>query len=61
MISLILIIFSQSSPRCGSTPCLLYGYGGFNVSLTPTFSVSRAIFMHCFNGIIAVPNLRGGG
>ncbi|XP_026463642.1 prolyl endopeptidase-like [Ctenocephalides felis] len=55
------ICSKKSSPRCGSTPCLLYGYGGFNVSLTPTFSVSRAIFMHCFNGIIAVPNLRGGG
>lgn len=44
----------------GRRPTLLYGYGGFNVSLTPYFSVEYAIWME-MGGVIAVPNLRGGG
>src|SRR5690606_133734 len=44
----------------GTNPTILYGYGGFNISLTPTFSVTNAVWMEqC--GIYAVPNLRGGG
>jgi prolyl oligopeptidase len=46
--------------RDGSTPTLLYGYGGFNVSLTPSFSIAMVVWLE-LGGAYAVPNLRGGG
>jgi prolyl oligopeptidase len=44
----------------GKNPTLLYGYGGFNISLTPAFSVANLVWME-MGGVYAVPNLRGGG
>ncbi len=44
----------------GKNPTILYGYGGFNISLNPSFSITNAIWMEQ-GGIYAVPNLRGGG
>jgi prolyl oligopeptidase len=40
---------------------ILYGYGGFNISLTPTFSPARLVFLNNINGMLCVANLRGGG
>ena len=44
----------------GNNPVLLYAYGGFNISLTPAFSVSNAVWLE-MGGVYAQPNLRGGG
>ena len=44
----------------GKNPTILYGYGGFNISLQPNFSIANAVWMEQ-GGVYAVPNLRGGG
>ena len=44
----------------GKNPTILYGYGGFNISITPRFSITNSVWMEQ-GGIYAVPNIRGGG
>ena len=46
--------------RDGSHPTILYGYGGFDIALTPSFSVSNLVWME-MGGVYVVANLRGGG
>lgn len=42
-------------------PVIIYGYGGYGVNLLPSFSIGRCLFLRHFNGIYAIPNIRGGG
>ena len=53
------IVHKKGLKLDGGNPTLLYGYGGFNVSQTPGFSVSRLVWME-MGGVFAVANLRGG-
>jgi prolyl oligopeptidase len=54
------IIRNKDQQRRKENPALLYGYGGFNISLTPNFLVSRLVWLE-LGGTLAVANLRGGG
>lgn len=54
------ITYKKGLVRNSQNPTLLYGYGGFSISLTPGFSVSNLVWLE-MGGIYAVPNLRGGG
>lgn len=56
----MIITHKKGLKRDGKNPTILYGYGGFNISLNPNFSVTNAVWMEQ-GGIYAVPNLRGGG
>jgi prolyl oligopeptidase len=56
----LIITYKKGMDPNGHNPLMLYGYGGFSVSLTPSFSVSNLTFMEA-GGIYAVANLRGGG
>jgi prolyl oligopeptidase len=54
------ITYKKGLALDGSNPTLLYGYGGFNISLTPSFSVANLVWLE-MGGVYAQPNLRGGG
>jgi prolyl oligopeptidase len=54
------LVHKKGLPRDGARPTLLYGYGGFNVSQTPTYAASRFAWLEK-GGLLAVANLRGGG
>ncbi len=54
------IIHKQGIALDGNNPTLLYGYGGFNISLTPYFSISRLLWLEQ-GGVVVIANLRGGG
>jgi prolyl oligopeptidase len=56
----LFIVYKKGVQRDGNNPTLLYGYGGFNISVTPSFSISNMIFLEN-GGIYAVANIRGGG
>ena len=56
----MIITYKKGTPLNGKNPTILYGYGGFNVSLTPSFSIANAVWLE-MGGIYAVANLRGGG
>lgn len=56
----LFVTHRKGLPLDGSHPTLLYGYGGFNISLTPGFSVSTAVWLEQ-GGVYVVANLRGGG
>ncbi|WP_461533572.1 prolyl oligopeptidase family serine peptidase [Sinomicrobium sp.] len=56
----IIITYKKGTELNGKNPTILYGYGGFNISLQPSFSTANAIWLEQ-GGIYAVANLRGGG
>ncbi len=56
----MIITYKKGTEMNGKNPTMLYGYGGFNISLTPGFSTAMSVWLEQ-GGIYAVPNLRGGG
>ncbi len=56
----MIITYKKGLKLNGKNPTILYGYGGFNISLKPSFSITNAVWMEQ-GGVYAVANLRGGG
>ncbi|RKD92738.1 prolyl oligopeptidase family serine peptidase [Mangrovibacterium diazotrophicum] len=54
------IVHKKGIELDGNNPTLLYGYGGFNISLTPSYSSTRMVLLEN-GGVLAIANLRGGG
>ncbi|HEX3548934.1 MAG TPA: prolyl oligopeptidase family serine peptidase [Candidatus Elarobacter sp.] len=56
----MIVTAKRGTPRDGSAPAILYGYGGFDISVTPAFSSALLVWLE-MGGVYAVANLRGGG
>ncbi|MFH0842234.1 MAG: prolyl oligopeptidase family serine peptidase [Bacteroidota bacterium] len=56
----MIITYKKGTQMDGKNPTILYGYGGFNISETPEFGITNALWLE-MGGIYAVPNIRGGG
>ena len=56
----MIITYRKGTLLNGKNPTILYGYGGFNISQTPAFSISNALWLE-MGGVYAVANIRGGG
>lgn len=56
-----MFIVRKKLSDAGPRPTILYGYGGFSISSSPTFKPNWLFFVNSFNGILAVANIRGGG
>ncbi|MEJ2302028.1 MAG: prolyl oligopeptidase family serine peptidase [Anaerolineales bacterium] len=56
----LFLVYKRGLAKNGMNPALLYGYGGFNISMTPIFSISRLVWLE-MGGVLAYACLRGGG
>jgi prolyl oligopeptidase len=56
----MIVTAKKGTPRDGSAPAILYGYGGFDIALTPAFSSAVIVWLE-MGGVYAVANVRGGG